>query len=73
MTEVATIAAEVNKTRVLCRIAIRDIEAKFHCSVDEPMLAVAEHRAAIQQAARRLIEQEAYEEDGSILIRLQDL
>lgn len=73
MTEVATIAAEVNKNRVLCRVAIEDVKHKFDCSVEEPMQAVAAHRAAIQDAARRLIEQDAFEEDGSIMIRAQDL
>jgi hypothetical protein len=34
---------------------------------------VARHRTAIQEAARRLIENEAYEEDGSVLIRAHDL
>jgi len=34
---------------------------------------VARHRTAIQEAARRLIENEAYEEDGSVLIRAPTL
>ena len=46
---------------------------KFGASEDAPMLSVAEHRTAIQEAARKLIESEAFEEDGSVLIRARDL
>jgi len=73
MTKVATVAAEVNKKRVLCRISAQILQDKFCASVEEPMRAVAEHRAVIQAAARKLIEDEAYEEDGSIIIRARDL
>ena len=73
MTEVATVAAEVNKKRVLCRISMEILQDKFSASADAPMQAVAEHRAVIQAAARKLIEDEAYEEDGSIVIRSTDI
>ena len=71
-TEVATVAAETNKRRVLCRISLKSLRDKFGASEEEPMHSVARHRAAIQDAARRLIENEIYEEDGSILIRARD-
>ncbi len=73
MTEVATVAAEVNKKRVLCRISMEILQDKFSASTEAPMRAVAEHRAVIQAAAKKLIEDGAYEEDGSIVIRSTDL
>lgn len=73
MTKVATVAAEVNKKRVLCRISLEILRNKFDASEEEPMRSVALHRTAIQEAARKLIENEVYEEDGSVLIRACDL
>ena len=73
ITKVATVAAGVNKNRVLCRISLEILIDKFGASEVEPMRSVAQHRMAIQEAARKVIENEAYEEDGSILIRACDL
>ena len=73
MTRVATVAAEANKRRVLCRISLESLRDKFGSSEEEPMRFVAQHRTAIQEAARKLIESEVYEEDGSVLIRASDL
>ena len=73
MTEVATIAAQVNKQRVLCKISSKVLQRKFRASPEEPMQAVAKNRAAIQTAARKLIEKKAYEDDGTILIRHKDI
>ena len=73
LTKVATIAAEVNKKRVLCRISLKILRDKFGDSEEEPMHSLALHRMAIQEAARKLIESEDYEEDGSVLIRARDL
>ncbi len=73
MTKVATVAAEVNKKRVLCRISFDILRDKFGASEQGPMQSVAQHRETIQAAARKLIEGEAYEEDGSVLIRARDL
>ena len=72
MTKVATIAAEMNKRRILCRVPLDVLRKKFKACAETPMDAVAEHRAAIQAAARKLIESRAFEEDGSILIRQRD-
>jgi hypothetical protein len=69
---VATIAADVDKTRVLCRISLAILREQFGPSEMEPMKFVAQHRVAIQEAARRLIENGVYEKDGSILIRACD-
>ena len=73
MTKVATIAAEISKKRVLCRISHELLMNKFGASEEEPMQAVIQHRVAIQAAARKLIENEVYEEDGSVLIRADDI
>ena len=73
MTKVATIAAQVDQRRVLCRISMEVLQKKFQASTDEPMRAVAENRSVLQAKARVLIENEAFEEDGSIIIRSKDL
>jgi hypothetical protein len=73
MTKVATVAAEVNKKRVLCRISLEILREKFGASEEESMRSVTQHRTAIQEAARKLIENQVYEEDGSVLIRARDL
>ena len=73
MTKVATIAAQVDQKRVLCRISMEVLQKKFRASKDEPMRAVAENRSLLQEKARILIEKEAFEEDGSIVIRSRDL
>ena len=74
MTKVATIAAQVNGRRVSCRISSATLQKKFLASADSPpMQAITENRWQIETAARRLIENEAYEEDGSIVIQLKDL
>ena len=73
MTKMATIAAQVHKSRVLCRISMEVLQKKFHASADEPMRAVAENRLVLQTKARMLNENKAFEEDGSIIIRLKDI
>lgn len=73
VTKMATVAAEVNKKRVLCQISLETLQDKFGASEGEPMRCVAEHRSTIQTAARRLIESSTYEKDGSVHIRAHDL
>ncbi len=73
MTKVASIAAQVDQRRVLCKITMEVLQKKFQASADAPMRAVAENRAVLQAKARILIEAEAFEEDGSILLRSKDL
>jgi len=73
LTKVATIAAQVDKRRVLCRISMEVLQKKFHASMNEPMRAVAENRSLLQARARILIENNAFEEDGSIIIRSKDI
>ena len=73
MTKVASIAAQVDQRRVLCKISMETLQKIFQASEDAPMRAVAENRSVLQARARVLIESEAFEEDGSILIRAKDL
>jgi hypothetical protein len=72
-TKMATVVADVDKKRVLCRISYESLVTKFGASDDKLMQSVAQHRAIIQEAARRLIEQDAFEKDGSVLIQISDL
>lgn len=73
ITKVATIAADVNTERVSCRISIETLQNRFNASPDEPLEALKENRLALESAARKLIEKEAFEEDGSILIHENDI
>lgn len=73
VTKMATIAAQVNKQRVLCRISQKTLGNIFGASKEEPMQSVAQHRITIQEAAKALIESNSFEEDGSILILERDL
>ena len=73
VTRVATIAAEVDGRRVLCRIKVKDLSKKFRFYPDEPMQTVTENRTAIEQAAKNLIDGMKFEDDGSIIIRYSDL
>ena len=72
-TKVASIAANVNKDRVLCRISLKLLQDWFGASPEKPMQAVADNRATIRAAARKVIEGKAYEKDGSVLIRAKDI
>jgi hypothetical protein len=71
-TNVATVAADVDKNRVLCRISLEILRGQFGASEEEPMQFVAQHRVAIQEAARTLIENGVFEDDGSVVIRACD-
>ena len=73
VTKMATIAAQVNAERISCRVSMEILQARFNTSSEEPLQAIKENRSAIEAAARKLIENEAYEEDGSILIHDHDI
>ncbi len=72
-TKHATIAVQVNKQRVLCRISHKTLLDRFGASDEDPMKFLARHRSVVERAVRSLIEKNDYEDDGSILIRLRDL
>lgn len=73
LTETATIAAQYRGKRVSCRVRIVDLRKKFRFFPDQPMELVSIHRDEIEQAARKLIEQNEFEADGSIKINYKDL
>jgi len=73
MTKVATIAADVNKKRVLCRVSMEILIDNFGEMEEGPLRMLATNRIYLQNAARRLIEMNAFEEDGSIIIRAGDI
>lgn len=73
MTHVATIAAQVSDRRVLCRISMDVLQDKFSASQEEPMVAVTENRVVLEAAAKTLIEKQAFEQDGNIIIRGRDI
>ena len=68
VTEVATIAAEFSGRRISCRISLSELRKKFDVSSEEPMQSITDNRQQIESAARRLIENKDFEEDGSIVI-----
>jgi hypothetical protein len=72
-TEVVSIAAQVDKQRVLCRISLQDLENHFGASHGEPLRTVVENRPILERSARRLIEAQAFEPDGSILMHGEDI
>jgi len=72
-TKTATIAAQYSGQRVSCRIRFSDLRKKYNCQPAEPMQAVTRYRFAIEAAARKLIENKKFEQDGSILIGYSDL
>jgi hypothetical protein len=73
MTKMATVVADVDKKRVLRRISSESLRVKFGAMDDKHMQSVVQHRVAIQEAAKRLIERDDYEADGSVLIKTADL
>ncbi len=73
LSKTGTIAAQVNKKRVLCRISMDILQKKFHATAENPLRAIKENRMVIEAAARKVIEKGGYEEDGSIIIHAADL
>jgi hypothetical protein len=69
---VVTVAADVDKRRVLCRVSLDILRDNFGSSKKTPMQFVAQHRAAIQEVAKVVIENGVFEEDGSVVIRAED-
>ena len=55
MTKMATVVADVDKKRVLCRISSESLRIKFGASDDKLMQSVVQHRVEIQDAANGLL------------------
>jgi hypothetical protein len=72
-TKMATIVAQIGKQRILCRISQKTLRDQFGAAENKTMQLLGLHRFTIQAAARRIIENKTYEDDGSILIHARDL
>jgi hypothetical protein len=73
MTNVVTIAAQVNGERVLCKISSKFLHAVFPKSAKDPMDIVTANRSRIENAARKLIQNNSFDKDGYIIIDSADL
>jgi hypothetical protein len=73
ITRDATIIAQVDGRRVMCRINEKLLKKKFDADGDAPMPTVVENRPALEAAARKLIEAKSFDDDGSITITESDL
>lgn len=71
--KIIAIAARVNGKRITCRVSVKDLKVKFRAFRGDPIVIASEHRAEIEHAATKLIENNSFEEDGSIMIRYADL
>lgn len=73
MHNVATIAVDIDKTRVLCRIS-RDVLRLFCADKTvDPMNILKDHRSVFEDKALKLIQNKSYEKDGSLEIREADI
>ncbi len=70
--EVATIAIEVDKKRVLCRIPKEVLRLVCSDKALDPMNILKDNRALFESKAVKLIEDKSFEEDGSIKISKAD-
>jgi len=73
VTKIVTFAAQVRNKRVLCSIESNDLRIKYHIFKDNPLKILSDNRNEIECAATKLIRREAYEKDGTIVIRYKDL
>lgn len=67
----ATFAADHNGSRILCRVDASVLDGSDERGA--AMAALAEQRPAMHAVARQLIEASRFEDDGSILIRHDDV
>jgi hypothetical protein len=73
VSKTGTVAVQVNKKRVLCRISFELLQKKFRATVENPLQAMKDNRTAIEAAIQKLVEKGNYQADGSIIIRAADL
>jgi len=73
LSKVATIAATQYGKRVLCKISLKVLKARFNASEESVMDTVACYRQEIRAAAKTLIEERAFEKDGTVNILLAHL
>jgi hypothetical protein len=71
--DAANFPADVNGTRLICRISREALEDRFNSIGEDILDCFRENRTAIEVKARALIEKNRLESDGSILIRSNDI
>jgi hypothetical protein len=71
--KVVWFSAIVDDKCIDCGVSIEALADHFGAYYDDPLPAFRTHRARIQQAAVKLIEQRRFEDDGTLLIRSADL
>ncbi len=73
MQNIATIAIDVDKKRVLCRIHQDVIRLVVEDKTLDPMRILKNKRSIFELKAKSLIEDNLYEADGSIEIRKENI
>ena len=73
VTNVATIVAQLEGERILCRVKIDDLRRKYRVSQGDPMQIVKDNQSEIENASRKLIENGKFISDGSVMISYKDL
>jgi hypothetical protein len=73
VSKTGTVAVQVSKKRVLCRISLEILQKKFRATIENPLQAMKENRLAIEAAIKQVVEKGRYQTDGSIIIRASDL
>lgn len=65
--------ALVDGRRVMCKISGEALDDHFGADMEGELNAFLKHRGQIETKARKLIEQQSFQPDGSILIRSLDI
>jgi hypothetical protein len=71
--EVVVFQASGSGRPICCRMSWEALQdRRFNGDASQPLETFRRHRPAIEEIARRLIQRQRFEPDGSILIRPQD-
>jgi hypothetical protein len=65
--------AVVDEKIIDCGVSIEALRDQFGAYADDPLPAFRSHRALIREIASRLIAEQRFEDDGTIIIRSADL
>lgn len=72
ITNTATLVAQVDKRRVLCRVSFAVLEKYFDASLDDPIQAIRDNRPVLEAVAKRRIEDGGFDKDGHVVLRAMD-
>jgi hypothetical protein len=64
--------ADMNNQRIRCAVKLTALENYFGCDISRCLDTFRDKRSVIEGVAERLINQQRFEQDGSILICSQD-